>query len=907
VPHVADWCAINMLRDQTIERIAIVQRDLGPAAGAATLDRRYPASAEAAGVEASVLHAGAGLIVPHIADELAGTAASHSDQLSELRQLGLHAAILIPIAARGAVIGDLILATADPDRHFDQDDLRLAERIAQHAAIAVDNARLLADAHAAVADRDAALARIDAIIEQLPTGVIVVEAPSGRVIVANEQVEQLLGRRLLQLGEDGGDGIGLHPDGRPLRLAELPLRSSLASGEVVTHEELQVLRADKTPGTIRVTAGPVRDRDGRIIAGVMVVNDITGRKQAEREQAGLLERERQVRGAAELASRRLHVLAEASKLFDTLLDYPQTLRAIVRLPLPVLADACAVDLLGEDGGWRRVAVAHLDPDREALLDEAARRFGTLQSSEEILAAGEPVLFEDMRALLDGPGMDPEHLALQQRVGLGSAICAPLAPRGRPLGVLSLGRGFGAPPFTSDDLTFAGELAVRVALAIDTARQHQQLRHEAHTDPLTGLANRALFMDHLRMALARGRRHPATVAVLFFDLDRFKAVNDSLGHTAGDGLLTAVAERLESALRPSDTIARLGGDEFAVLCEGLNRDYNAVTVAQRILDTVAQPCALAGRDVVVTPSIGIAVASGPEDAETLLRNADAAMYRAKARGGARHELFDHAMREQAGARLRTEALLRHAVDRDELRLHFQPIVAVADGQLVGAEALLRWQRPGHDGLVMPDEFIPLAEETGLIRPIGGWVLDRACEQAARWQASDPTRQVRVGINLSSAQLGQADLAGHVAAAVRRTGADPALLCLEITETVLLGDSDASAGVVHELKALGLQIGIDDFGTGYSSFDCLRRLPVDWLKIDRSFVAGLGSDQRGTTIVGAMISMAHALRLPVVAEGVETPGQLDQLRQLGCDTAQGFLFAGPDDDDAVDRLARYSSAR
>ena len=719
----------------------------------------------------------------------------------------------------------------------------------------------------------------DAIIEQLPAGVIVTEATSGRVILANRQAERILGR--------------------PLPLGEPPCAGEPAGGTPLTDGEFQLLRGDKTQGTIRVTTAPVRDRGGRVIAGVLLVDDITDRKRAEREQAGLLERERQVRGTAELASRRLRVLAEASKLFDTLLDYQQTLTAVVRLPLPVLADACAVDLLDEHGALRRVAVAHLDPEREALLEEAARRFGTAQAFRGILNAGHPVLVEDMPALLDQLELEPEHRSLHQQAGLCSAITAPLVARGRALGVLSLGRGFGAPPFTTDDLTFAGELAVRVALAIDTAKQHQQLRHEAHTDPLTGLANRALFMDHLRMALARARRHPATVAVLFFDLDRFKAVNDSLGHTTGDGLLTTVATRLTAALRPSDTIARLGGDEFAVLCEDLNRDYNAVTVAQRILDTVAQPCALADRDLVVTPSIGIAVASGPEDAETLLRDADAAMYRAKARGGARYELFDHAMREQAGARLRTEALLRHAVDRDELRLQYQPIVALADGRVVAAEALLRWQRPG-GSLVMPEEFIPLAEETGLIRPIGAWALEQACEQAARWQAGDPARAVRVAVNLSGGQLGQADLAGRVAAAVSRSGVDPDLVCLEVSETALMDDADAGIAAVHELKAIGLQISIDDFGTGYSSFDCLRRLPVDGLKIDRSFVAGLGRQQRDTTIVAAMISMAHALELPVVAEGVETPAQLDELRRLGCDTAQGFLFATPAGPDAITRL-------
>jgi diguanylate cyclase (GGDEF)-like protein/PAS domain S-box-containing protein len=436
-----------------------------------------------------------------------------------------------------------------------------------------------------------------------------------------------------------------------------------------------------------------------------------------------------------------------------------------------------------------------------------------------------------------------------------------------------------------------EAAVRelVSVTRDISERKEaelELSHAALHDSLTGLPNRALFLDRLGLALRRTERRSGSVAVLFGDLDRFKIVNDSLGHDAGDRLLVDVAKRIAAALRPADTVARFGGDEFTILCEDIAGEIEAATIAQRIVDVFREPFVLEDGEVFLAISLGIAIARGDDDrAADLIRDADAAMYRAKERGKGRYEIFDEAMRADAVARLETESALRRALDRNELRLHYQPEIDLATGAIAGYEALVRWEHPVR-GLLGPGAFLPLAEETGLIVGIGEWVLREACTDARRW-----TQPLTLSVNVSARQLAQHDLVAMVRRALSETGTDPSTVCLEITESAVMESGAATTAQLRALKSLGVRLAIDDFGTGFSSLAHLRRFPVDVLKIDGTFVSGLGDQPQDASIAAAVISLAHALGLTTVAEGVETDEQVTILRRLGCDRGQGHLFAPP----------------
>ena len=432
-----------------------------------------------------------------------------------------------------------------------------------------------------------------------------------------------------------------------------------------------------------------------------------------------------------------------------------------------------------------------------------------------------------------------------------------------------------------------------------------LSFQATHDPLTGLPNRTLLLDRLGQALARATRTDRRPAVLFIDLDRFKFVNDSLGHGAGDRLLAKVAERVRHAVRPGDTVARFGGDEFVVLAEGIEDVAECGAIAERLTSTLAAPFNLSGHEVFVTASIGLRLARGDhETPETILRDADAAMYRAKEQGRARTEWFDEQTHWRSVDRLAIENALHRALDRDELRLHYQPQYELATGRALGVEALLRWHHPER-GLVGPGEFIELAEDTGLIVPIGEWVVREACRQGERWRRQLPADMpFVVSANLSARQLAQPDLVEVLARVLHDTGFAPESLCLEITEGALMQDVTTTVHTLHSLKALGVKLAIDDFGTGYASLGHLKRFPVDSLKIDRAFVDGLGLDPDDQVIVAAVIGLAHALGITAVAEGVETHAQLAELRALRCDAAQGYLFARPVEAAALGDLAPVS---
>jgi diguanylate cyclase (GGDEF)-like protein/PAS domain S-box-containing protein len=432
-------------------------------------------------------------------------------------------------------------------------------------------------------------------------------------------------------------------------------------------------------------------------------------------------------------------------------------------------------------------------------------------------------------------------------------------------------------------------------------EHEKLTERALRDGLTGLPNRALFMDHLAKALARLERNPNMAAVMFIDLDRFKVVNDSMGHAAGDALLTAAADRLVASVRTPDTVARFGGDEFVVLCENLEAERDVVTVAERIVSAFAEPFTIQGIEVSANASVGVTVTRDARvEPDDLVRDADAAMYRAKEQGRGRFEMFDEAMRKRAVARLQTESDLWRAIARDELLVHYQPKVDLHDGRVTGLEALVRWNHPEH-GIIPPSDFIPVAEETGLIVPIGAWVLEEACRKAQEWRRVGPDyANLTLSVNLSARQLAQPTLVDTVADILERTATPPDLLCLEITESVLMRDVESTIASLQGLKSLGVRIAVDDFGTGYSSLSYLSRFPVDILKVDRAFVNEISASAETWPIVAAVIGLSKALGLATVAEGVEREDQETALRMLGCELAQGFRFAHPQAPEAFDEL-------
>jgi diguanylate cyclase (GGDEF)-like protein/PAS domain S-box-containing protein len=435
---------------------------------------------------------------------------------------------------------------------------------------------------------------------------------------------------------------------------------------------------------------------------------------------------------------------------------------------------------------------------------------------------------------------------------------------------------------------------------DRKRMESELERLALYDALTGLPNRALFADRLTHVLARRGRELST-AVYFLDLDRFKRINDSLGHAAGDEVLREVAQRLSEVVRPEDTVARFGGDEFTVLCESVGGVLEAVSIADRLQRPLRNPLDIGGAELRLSASIGVALVEPGEDgdAQHLIEDADAAMYRAKQRGGARAELFDSGMRDNAVRALRIEQELQQALEHGDLRLYFQPGVDLTSGQVVGAEALVRWQHPQR-GLIVPDRFLRVAEETGLIVPLGAWVIGEACAKLAEWQSRPDTAKLHLSLNLSARELTHPDVVTTVLDCVRSSGIDPRFLTIEVTESTAMADGDSGFRALRDLSGEGLRVAIDDFGTGYSSLEQLRRMPVDIVKVDRSFVSGMSEDSTDHALVAAVVGMGRALKLAVVAEGIETPAQAEALRDLGCHIGQGFLFAKPLSAEALDEL-------
>jgi diguanylate cyclase (GGDEF)-like protein/excisionase family DNA binding protein len=475
---------------------------------------------------------------------------------------------------------------------------------------------------------------------------------------------------------------------------------------------------------------------------------------------------------------------------------------------------------------------------------------------------------------------------------GAVVGVPLTSGQRVIGVIGLASGVSERRFGELEIGALTRFAQLASIALDNANLFETAQRGALYDPITGLPNRELLSDRIAHALSWARDgEDEAIALVLLDLDRFKTINESLGHAFGDQLLAAVGERLGACLRPGDTVARFGGDEFGIILDGFRGLDGAHPIAERIIEVLREPFTLGGREWFINASMGIAIARpGRSDPADLFREAEIALVQAKREPGMRYTFFEPAMSAATMERVELENDLRRALERDELRLHYQPIVDLASSRIVGLEALLRWQHPTR-GLVPPLSFIPLAEETGLIIPVGRWVLETACRQARSWMDSLPGSQLVISVNLSARQFTQPDLVEQVAEILAETGLPANLLELEITESVLMDQSEAGTRALRALREVGVKLVLDDFGTGYSSLSYLKHLPLDTIKIDQSFVQGLESEGANLPIVQAVIALAHGLGMGVVAEGIETAGQLAGLRSLGCDRGQGFLYARP----------------
>lgn len=557
----------------------------------------------------------------------------------------------------------------------------------------------------------------------------------------------------------------------------------------------------------------------------------------------------------------------------------------------------AVDVLQSDYG----TALHLLPSGQfkvaAELGPESMKTGTILElapsrsyAMHVIESGMPFVSTDLR---NDPRVAPPGPLLDR--GVVSGLAVPLIGADGPVGVLAV-HARKVRRFTADEVAVLQAMANVVAIAWEQVKHRERLSHQALHDLLTGLPNRALLLDRLEQALSRRPGGRQGVAVALIDLDDFRSVNDGLGHLGGDTVLREIGRRFAAAVRPEDTLARFGGDEFALLCTSTSDEQVAMAMVGRLLEACSRQLAVDGSLLTVTASAGVALTGAGHgrdgSSEALLREADIALYRAKENGGDRVELFDQQLQLQAQARLTLESELRAAIDRNELTLHYQPIRATADEEVVCVEALVRWRHPER-GLLSPDDFLPLAEQTGLIVPIGHWVLRTACEQMAAWQQSPATPGwgMRVSVNVSARQLEDLELPGQVAQAIADSGLAAGSLILELTETALLVGGETAYAALNNLVGAGAALSLDDFGTGYSSLTHLARFPIDALKIDRTFIAGLDKDPRDTAIVSAVIALGAELGVSVIAEGVETQHQLAVLRRMGCPAVQGFLFDRP----------------
>ncbi len=707
------------------------------------------------------------------------------------------------------------------------------------------------------------------LVERLPAIVYASElGENGRWRYVSPQVEEILGYTPEEWLEDPGLWARLlHPEDRERAIAQ-ETRQTIGTRNPPPVDYRMITRDGRTVWILDEAVLEPDEAGTPVWHGVLY--DITERKNAEQEV--------QRAAAQQAAVARLGGRALKDGDPDALMGEAVSLMGEIEG-----VDGACIWEIGRDG--RRLALC-------AGLE--GRVVGSARASAARDSHAGAALDSRLHVIVDDWSTErrfsmPPALRV---MGVRSSLAVLIDGKEQPFGVLDV-HSTEPNRFTPQDVHFVQASANVLADAIERHAADQALRHRVLHDPLTGLPNRLSFIDSLGDALTRSTVSGSPVGILFLDLDNFKLINDSMGHHAGDELLRAVAPRLRAHLRPGDIVARFGGDEFGILVDRLADEDEAVAIADRIAAAFAEPYSMGGADHFVSASVGIAVARPssrePVDADLLIRDADAAMYRAKERGRARCELFDAEMRARALRRLEVERELRHALDRNELELHYQPLVALRSGEITGLEALVRWRHPER-GLLDPGDFVSVAEDSGLIEPIGRWVQESACRQVLEWHELRPDqRPFDVSVNFSARQVTHRDLAASIDEILTRTGLDPVHLRLEITESVLVEESATAIATLETLSEIGVGLVLDDFGTGYSSLAYLNRFPFDALKIDRSFVDALGVEQERTAIVEAIIGMARALSLDVIAEGVENEAQLSELRRLNCDYAQGHFFS------------------
>jgi diguanylate cyclase (GGDEF)-like protein/PAS domain S-box-containing protein len=737
----------------------------------------------------------------------------------------------VPLLAADRVIGLYAVDKAVPS-FFTSEHLRFTEALAPHAALAIRNARLYEQIQRSEERFRALVDNSNEVVSLLDREGVTLYSSQSSAAILGDPVEELVGKTPFDRvhPEDQAEvralfQTSLRSPGFPL-VSEFRMRHR--GGAWRTVEAVLVNRLD----------------DPSVAAAVLNYRDVTERKRAQQKIEGLnRDLQRQV--------------AE----FQTLLE-------VIPIGIGIARDPACRRIEGNP--------------------YMARLMGLSPADNISLSARDGETEPSTRLFQDGRPLPPEALPMQKAAAQGVEVVdmeMDVVREGQKVATIL---GYAAPLF---DETGRPRGAIGASLDItERKRAEEQIKSLAYHDSLTGLPNRRLFQDRLSIAVAQAHRNAQHLAVLFLDLDRFKSVNDSLGHAAGDRLIQQVAERLRTCLREGDTVARLGGDEFTLLLPGMAQVVDAARVAEKVLDALRVPFLIEDRELLATASIGISLyPEDGRDADTLVKNADAGMYRAKQQGRDNYQLCAPALNATALERLALQSSLRHAVGQDELVLHYQPVHDVASGRVRAMEALLRWRHP-ELGLVPPADFIPLAEMTGLIIAFSPWVLRTACAQAREWQdAGHPG--LGVAVNLSARQFQHPDLPGQVKRALEESQLEACFLELEISETSAMQGPEANVPTLRALKALGVRIAIDDFGTGYSSLSYLKRFPIDALKIDRSLTAEITRDPDDTAIANVVIALAHTLKLRVVAEGVETNDQLAFLTARRCDQAQGYLFGSP----------------
>ncbi|MFW6074925.1 MAG: EAL domain-containing protein, partial [Chloroflexota bacterium] len=752
--------------------------------------------------------------------------------LYEGHDIPLDVCPLVRSAERGEVVRDAEISFVRGDgetRHVSFNSSPVYNDLGEMLAV-VATATDITDYHTIIAALEEREELLRLVVETLPVGLWIVDV-HGRRIVSNEAADEIFGTpETIHPESTGTYDIRDAHTGEPVE--EWPFMDVLRGGDSNVGQLLQVSREGESPHTIICSSVPVRDVQGGVVAALVVQQDVT-----------------------ELRETR-SMLRQAEERYKNLVE---------RMP--------AVTYVAEP--WEPHRLTYISPQIEGLLGYSAEEIQERGNHWMLMESPEERAHLLAERYANRTSDAPPHVEYELITREGKTVWV------RDVAVL-LRDEDGAP------------VCWQGVLMDITERKHLefQLLHQAFHDSLTGLPNRELFANRTEHALARASRTDSLVAVLFIDLDNFKVVNDSLGHSAGDRLVSEVGDRLLGCLRSGDTVARMGGDEFTVLVEDAPDPSVVIDLAQRIMRVFKHPFEIDEHQVFVTPSIGVRYSvSGNEDAQTMIRDADLAMYQAKENGRNRIEVFESSLTENTFKRFKIEADLHRAIRDDEFELHYQPIYSFDDGRVVAVEALIRWTHP-ELGQVAPSEFITVAENAGLIVPIGLFTLEEACRQIQAWQRADDERSaLRIWVNVSGLQIADPDLIGTIADLIEKYGIQADRLGLEITESTMMENQDVVLSRLHDLRDLGIGLAIDDFGTGYSSLGALRQFPVDTLKIDRGFVNGLLSHSDDLVIVAGILSLADALSLDVIAEGIENADQLERLRELGCQLGQGFYMARP----------------